>query len=206
MDRALVPALALLTPALALLGACFSPEPPAGAPCAAEQRCPSPLACIGGICQHPGAPGDGPAGDGPAGDGPAGDGPDGMLQCPAPFQKTPSGACHLGVSLVPLPWTEAERDCEQRGGHLVVPDSPAEAAEVPDPRWIGVSDRVVENTFRAVTGAIVSFTFWEAGEPTGDLADCARTSGDGRWVTGSCNFPFPYVCEYDGLPAAPGAF
>jgi hypothetical protein len=187
-----------LGPALALLAACFSPEPPAGAPCGAQLRCPSPLVCVSRICQHPGSTGGGPA-DAPGG-------PDATLQCPDAFQKMPSGACHLEVAAFPLPWLQAERDCEQRGGHLVVPDSAAEAAEVPEPRWIGISDRTLEDQFRAVTGAIISFTSWDTGEPEGDFADCAHTSGGGRWSTGPCDFPFPYVCEYDGLPASSGAF
>ncbi len=201
MDRA-------AAPALALLAACFSPEPPAGAPCAAEQRCPSPLACIAGTCQMPGTPGDGPAGDGPAGDGPASDGPttpDGApLQCPAAFTRTASGACHLDVAS-PAPWLDAELDCEQRGGHLVVPGSAAEAMELRNPRWIGVTDRITEGTFRAVTGATISFSYWGIGEP-GGLPDCAHTGFQARWHAGPSDFQFPYVCEYDGLPAVPGAY
>ena len=40
--------------ALALLAACFSPRPPAGAPCADDQVCPSGLTCIAGACVPPG--------------------------------------------------------------------------------------------------------------------------------------------------------
>jgi hypothetical protein len=182
-----------VAPGLALLAACFSPEPQPGGPCAAQERCPSPLACIAGICRPPGPPGDGPAG------------PDGALQCPSPFEKTLSGACHLEV-LGPAPWPVAELDCEQRGGHLVVPDSVLEATQLGDPRWIGVSDRIVEGAFRAVTGPIVAFSFWDTGEPSGGPTNCAHTGSGSLWHDGPCDFPFPYVCEYDGLPAAPSAF
>jgi hypothetical protein len=191
-----------LAPALALLAACFSPSPPPGAPCAPQERCPSPLTCIDGLCQAPGTAGDGPAADGLAGDGPAG--PDGALQCPSGYVKRPSGACHLEV-FAPATWVQAEIDCELRGGHLVVPGGLAESSELPNPRWIGVSDRVAEGTFRAVTGAIVSFTNWDLGEP-GSLTDCVHTGLQARWHTGPCEFSFPYVCEHDGLPAVPGSY
>jgi hypothetical protein len=188
----------VVAPGLALLAACFSPEPPAGAPCAAQQRCPASLACIAGVCQPPGPTGDGPAGDGALG-------PDGALVCPAGFTKMASGACHLDV-FDPLTWPEAELGCEQRGAHLVVPGDVAEAMELAAPRWIGVTDRIVEGTFRAVTGEIAAFTFWDIGEPSGVLTSCAHTGFDGRWSAGPCEFPFPYACEYDGRPVARDAF
>lgn len=190
-----------LAPGLALLAACFSPSPPPGAPCAPQQRCPSPLACIDGICRAPGPTDDGPAGDGPAG-------PDGALQCPASYVKRPSGACHLEV-FTPATWVQAEIDCELRGGHLVVPDSLAESSELQgvEPRWIGISDRVAEGAFRAVTGALVSFTNWDLGEPSGGAAiDCVHAAIQGRWHTAPCGFSFRYVCEHDGLPAVPGSY
>lgn len=197
----------VVAPALALIAACFSPDPPSGAPCAPDQRCPAPLACIAGTCRLPGAPTDGAPADGataPDGSGPAP--PDGPLVCPPGFGKASSGACLLDV-LDPHSWLEAEQDCELRGGHLAVPVNPIEAKELQTPRWLGISDRVLTGTFRAVTGAVIAFTYWDTNEPSGGGQHCVHTGGPAaQWHTGPCDFPFPYTCEYDGLPVAPGAF
>ncbi len=180
----------VIAPGLALLAACFSPDPPAGSPCVGDERCPAPQACIGGFCRAPGPTGDAAP----------------PVSCPTGFVRMPSGACHLEV-IASAEWPEAELDCEQRGGHLAVPSSATEALELRDPRWIGITDRVSEGAFRAVTGAIVSFTFWGVGEPFGgDPVDCVHTGFGSRWHEGPCTFPFAYVCEYDGLPAVPGAY
>lgn len=59
-----------------LLGGCFSPSAPAGAPCDVDEHCPSDQRCIAGACQKQGrAPVDAlAAGDGvPTGDGPPDD-------------------------------------------------------------------------------------------------------------------------------------
>lgn len=183
MDRA-------VAPGLVLLAACFSPAPPPGAPCEVDERCPSPFACIDGVCREPA----GPTTDGGV-----------PVQCPAAFVRMPSGSCHLDI-FEPTEWPAAELDCEQRGGHLAVPDGPAEAAELRNPRWIGISDRVSESTYRAVTGAIISFANWETGQPSGSFMNCVHTGSQARWQDGPCEFPFSYVCEYDGLPADPGAY
>lgn len=190
-------------PALALLAACYAPSPPSGAPCSPTQRCPEPLACIAGVCRTGEPPADGaPTGDGP----PPGDaGPDAALICPTGFTKTPFGACHF-VNNMPVSWLEAELDCEQRGGHLVVPSNLTEATALPIPVWIGISDRAVEGTFRTVTGSLLAFQFWGVGEPINGPPDCVAIGGMARWHVGPCEFSLPYACEYDGLPAVPSAF
>lgn len=48
---------------LVMLVGCYSPTPPAGAPCGANDTCPSGLACTGGLCLVPGAESDGPVAD-----------------------------------------------------------------------------------------------------------------------------------------------
>ena len=180
-------------PALTLLAACYAPSPPGGAPCSPSARCPEPLACIAGVCRADESPADGSPGDG---------GPDAALVCPSNFTRTSFGACHL-TSNMARTWPEAEADCEQRGGHLVVPDHAAEATSLPTPAWIGISDRVVEGSFRTVTGLPLAFQYWDAGEPSGGIFHCVHTGGFARWQLGPCEFPFPYVCEYDGRPAVP---
>jgi len=190
-----------IAPGLALLAACFSPAPEPGAPCAAGERCPASLACIAGVCARPAG---GP--DAAGSDADPSDAPDGApLVCAAPFATTPSGACHLDRS-DSATWLAAEQACEQLGAHLAVPDTAAEAMEIRSQRWLGITDLVAEGTFRAVTGAAVSFTSWAIGEPTGGFGDCVFTDPQARWHTGPCDFPFAYVCERDGRPADPAAY
>lgn len=178
--------------ALALLAACYAPEPPSGAPCSPTLRCPEPLACIDGACRT----------TGPGADG----GPDVPLTCPSGFTKKSFGACHLVVQS-PDDWFAAELDCQSRGAHLVVPNDMTEATALPDPAWIGISDRIVEDIFISVTGRLITFENWGFGEPSGgEFANCAHTAFQSTWATGPCDILFPYVCEYDGLPAIPGTF
>jgi len=189
--------------ATAMLAACYAPTPPGGAPCAAGDRCPSGLTCIDGLCVESGGPADARRGDGPTGDGPPG--PDAAVVCPQAYTRTSFGACHRVIDN-PNGWLDAEHLCEQDGGHLVVIDSLAEAQSLPDPAWTGASDRIVEGTFRVVTGTPIGFTNWDVGEPSGDFYDCAHVAGGKRWHAGPCDFPFPAVCEFDGRPAVPTAF
>ena len=183
----------VVAPGLALLAACFSPDPPAGASCADGQPCAVPLACIEGVCQRPTPPAD------------AFVEIDGPLMCSPPFSMTASGACHLQVS-AQTPWLSAELDCELRGGHLAVPDNMAEAREIQNQWWIGVSDRAVEGEYRAVTGAVVEFEFWAPNEPTGGMSNCVHSGAGSLWNDGPCDVSFAYVCELDGRPPAAGAF
>lgn len=188
------------TPGLALLAACFSPAPEPGAPCAAGDRCPAPLACIAGVCTRPGG------GPDAGSDGGSSDAPDAApIVCDAPFARTPSGACHLDRTETAT-WLAAEQDCEQLGAHLVVPDTAAEAMEIGNQRWIGITDLIADGTFRVVTGAAISFTHWAIGEPGSGFGDCVFADPQARWHTGPCSFPFAYVCERDGRPADPSAY
>jgi hypothetical protein len=57
--------------AAVLAGACYSPNPPSGAPCAVGGLCPTGLSCIAGVCTTGGATGDAAGGDAPlSGDAP----------------------------------------------------------------------------------------------------------------------------------------
>lgn len=192
------------TPGLALLAACFSPAPEPGAPCATGDRCPAPLACIAGVCTRPAAGPDAAGSDGGPSDAPNA----APIVCDAPFATTPSGACHLDRTMSAT-WLAAEQDCEQLGAHLAVPETVAEAMEIRSQRWIGVTDLALEGTYRAVTGAAVSFTYWAIGEPSGGgsfSGDCAFADPQARWHISPCDFPFEYVCERDGRPADPSAY
>lgn len=180
-----------------LLGGCYAPTPSPGAQCSPQGLCPEPLQCIAGTCQVAGtnSPADAP----PPVDGRA---PDAPLVCPADFTQTPFGSCQRAVNFA-KPWLDAEQSCELEGAHLIVVDSAAEAASLPSPAWIGISDRVTEGTYRAVTGPVITFRNFGVGQPSGGtISNCIHVADATKtWADGPCSFPFPYVCEYDGVPA-----
>jgi hypothetical protein len=190
--------------ATTVLAACYAPDPPAGVRCATGERCPSGLYCIDGLCVTS-------ASDAALRDAPAGDamppGADAMLVCPQGYTRIATGACHKAI-MEPETWLDAEFRCQQSGGHLVVVDNYAEATTLPEPAWIGASDRVAEGVYRWVTGDALSFTYWGLGEPSGGaFTNCIHTgSGLAQWSDGPCDFMFPSVCEYDGRPAVSTAF
>ncbi len=189
-----------VAPAFALLAACFLARASAGCAVRPGPALPDPARLHR---QHLPAAGRA-ARTAPRANGPRLEPP---LQCPGGFAKSRSGASLLELPFEPLSWREAEAACEQRGAHLAVPDSTAEATELTTPpRWIGVTDRVVAGTYRTVTGAVAAFTYWD-NNAARRHGDCAYVGGAAsRWQTGPCDFPFPYTCEYDGRPAAPSAF
>jgi hypothetical protein len=115
-------------------------------------------------------------------------------------------------------WVLAERDCESEGGHLIVIDDEAEntwmasvaAKALTDNvsshqlSWIGLSDQVVEGTFRWVTGVSSSVELWAEMEPNSlyDNEDCVEIRASGRWNDDHCDALLSYVCECDGASAA----
>lgn len=186
-----------------LLGSCFDPTPISGGACAPGNRCPEPLLCIAEVCRSRGDEIGNDNDSGPAGDG----GVIGVGQCPAGYLEQISGSCHRFVSDAER-WGDAEALCERDGAHLIIPDSVAEAVLLRGPTWIGISDRKVNGVFITVTGLTPTFLYWEQGEPAGEKMNCAHASGSvsSRWVSGPCDFPFPYVCEYDGVTADPTSY
>lgn len=104
--------------------------------------------------------------------------------------------------MFPQTWEEAELTCEQDRAHLAVPDTAAEAAFLGGRTWLGLSDRRTPGTFVTVTGHRPPFTAWQVNEPR-LLNACAQTTSAGTWVAVPCNFPFFFICEYDGVRADP---
>ena len=67
---------------------------------------------------------------------------------------------------------------------------------------------MTEGTYRAVTGPVITFRNFGPGEPSGStIYNCIHVA-DARkaWADGPCDFPFPYVCEYDGRRADATAY
>jgi Lectin C-type domain len=191
--------------AAALASGCFDPRPQAGGSCAPGDRCPSPLTCLQGICVDEGGGGPDELIDGRLADA-ASDGPVVPLRCPPGFTEVLPGVCHRKYATSST-WPVAEARCEQDGGHLVIPSSLREALLIAGPTWIGLTDRKVEAVYRTVTGSVPGVTYWrnDMASPSGPL-DCVFADPASRWQDVTCDFSFPFVCEYDGAPADPTAF
>lgn len=180
-----------------LLAACFDPNPSPGGACAPGNRCPSPLECISNLCLEPGTVLDLPADAGVDGSLPPPPPP--PVMCPAGYTRGASGTCYRMFGNMPESWLEAEARCEADGAHLVIPDSEAEALFVGDKSWIGISDRRTPGTFLTVTGRRPTFTYWAQNQPS--MFPCVQTGNLARWLSVPCDFPFFFLCEFDGVRA-----
>jgi hypothetical protein len=99
-----------------------------------------------------------------------------------------------------MTWTQARQACFNMGGHLVTITSAAENNFVFNTwpsGWIGFTDEVVEGQWRWVTGEVVTYTNWNAGEPNNaGNEDYAQFVTGGRW-NDLPNVSLPYVLEFE---------
>jgi|GEM_PF-6460925 len=102
-------------------------------------------------------------------------------------------------------WIEAQQRCQDNGGYLVEPDSVEEHAFVlgllkPDARYaIGVTDAQSEGQFVTTRGGRLSFSAWDAQEPSAQRAelDYAVLTASGAWRSvGSAERSY-YICEQE---------
>ncbi|CAG2193307.1 CD206 [Mytilus edulis] len=135
------------------------------------------------------------------------------LGCP-PFWKQHGRSCWLFVTKN-ITADAARTDCMRRGGYLATVNSQDEqnflVANMPRPFntsiyfkggsiWIGISDRIVENSFVWDDGTPVMYTNWEAGEPNNWMnlnEDCGAVWLEhGGWLDMTCNTQGQgYVCK-----------
>ena len=102
-------------------------------------------------------------------------------------------------------WTEAEANCEARGGTLGFPKSTPEyylfywyTWPVFDGWWLGATDAATEGTWLDPAGASVSsYAWWGSGQPNGSTA--ANCAGWDSTLTGwndyACSEAHPSVCR-----------
>uniref|UniRef100_A0A8C6TFZ4 C-type lectin domain-containing protein n=1 Tax=Neogobius melanostomus TaxID=47308 RepID=A0A8C6TFZ4_9GOBI len=118
--------------------------------------------------------------------------------------------CYL-VSNESNKWRKGQKDCRNRGAHLVVVDSTEEQTflsgltEERTYLWIGLSDSAVEGEWKWVSGSPLTLSFWRAQQPdnggdSGGLGeeDCAHiTTGtnSSNWNDLSCNTNLQWICE-----------
>ena len=130
-------------------------------------------------------------------------------QCPPAYSKIGTSCYRFGGN-VPR-WIDGELACEADGvgAHMATIDDATEAnvlaAALPEPDyWTGMSDRITEGQYRNVTGEAAPYLVWVVGEPTS--SDCAQFDQDAKFHVSTCDTSDDYICEFDGRPAAAGAY
>lgn len=105
-------------------------------------------------------------------------------------------------------WTAAQADCKDDvlgATHLIVLSTIAESQYMLTRLgWIGLSDRLTENTFVTVTGETGDQRPFSAGQPDngGGSEDCVHMKVDGL-DDDQCGNGHRYVCECDGRISTP---
>jgi hypothetical protein len=100
-------------------------------------------------------------------------------------------------------WTTARTNCSNMGGHLVTITSSGEQSFLfglwPS-GWIGLTDEVVEGTWRWVTGETYSYKNWNNGEPNNSgNEDYVQFVSNGKWNDLNNNSSLAYVLEFEYL-------
>ncbi|XP_054471969.1 C-type lectin domain family 17, member A-like isoform X2 [Anoplopoma fimbria] len=128
--------------------------------------------------------------------------------CPAGWTNF-SCACYL-LSEESGSWGKGRQDCSYKGADLVVISSTEEQMflskfpVVETSAWIGLTDRVKENSWVWIDGAPLSLEFWRKTQPdnggkSGKLGeeDCAHIiAGEPRnWNDLSCSASLRWICE-----------
>ena len=97
-------------------------------------------------------------------------------------------------------WTDARQACLNMGGHLVTVTTPAENNFIFNlwpSGWIGLTDEVVEGTWRWVTGEPYTWGNWNPGEPNNaGNEDYIQFVNNGQW-NDLPNTSLPYVLEFE---------
>ncbi|KAK2840177.1 hypothetical protein Q5P01_013917 [Channa striata] len=115
-----------------------------------------------------------------------------------------SGSCYI-VSSRSDSWTNARRDCQNKGADLVVINSAQKQNFLSGfsnvDTWIGLSDRDEEGRWKWVDGSPLTLKNWNDGEPNNKPAetgeDCAQMELDKvhKWNDLHCDKPLRWICE-----------
>ncbi|XP_056103764.1 C-type lectin domain family 10 member A-like [Rhinichthys klamathensis goyatoka] len=107
-------------------------------------------------------------------------------------------------------WNESRRYCTERGADLIIINNREEQDFVKNMTgkaivWIGLTDSVVENTWKWVDGSTLTSGFWGSGEPNGGTREnCVLTVAVPKlpewpnlvgWLDDACTKPFKWICE-----------
>ena len=100
-------------------------------------------------------------------------------------------------------WTTARTNCSNMGGHLVTITTSGEQSflyALWPSGWIGLTDEVIEGTWRWVTGETYSYTNWNNGEPNNSgNEDYVQFVSNGKWNDLNNNSSLAYVLEFEYL-------
>jgi len=105
-------------------------------------------------------------------------------------------------------WLNAQADCKNDvagATHLIVLSTPAESTYMLSRLgWIGLSDRITENTFVTVTGEAGDQRPFSPGQPDNGNGNenCVQMKADGL-DDDQCANTHRYVCECDGRMSTP---
>uniref|UniRef100_A0A3B4YNA6 C-type lectin domain-containing protein n=1 Tax=Seriola lalandi dorsalis TaxID=1841481 RepID=A0A3B4YNA6_SERLL len=128
--------------------------------------------------------------------------------CPEKWRMF-SGTCYL-LSTQSGSWEKGREDCRARGAALVIINSLEEQTLLTGfaagKRWIGLTDRDEEGTWKWIDGTPLTQSYWWEGQPDnggGDPQwgeeDCAHiyTSRDfdKNWNDQSCTASMKWICE-----------
>uniref|UniRef100_A0A3B1IJN8 C-type lectin domain-containing protein n=1 Tax=Astyanax mexicanus TaxID=7994 RepID=A0A3B1IJN8_ASTMX len=105
-------------------------------------------------------------------------------------------------------WSDARKDCRERGADLVIINSEEEQKFLIDQEkqkndfWIGLTDQYTESVWKWVDGQKLTHEFWKRNEPNnaGGQEDCAAFSAPGEsflqaWNDLPCSETENWVCE-----------
>nr|AHN97823.1 Low affinity immunoglobulin epsilon Fc receptor [uncultured bacterium lac111] len=131
-------------------------------------------------------------------------------ECPTAYTRVGTSCYRFSGGQVPT-WLDGELACEADGvgAHMVTVDDVNEGNLLKttfaiNDYWSGMSDRVTEGQYRNVTGELAPYLVWVPGEPTS--SDCAQFDDAGLFHVSTCDTSDEYLCEFDGRPAAAGAY
>ncbi|KAK2840174.1 hypothetical protein Q5P01_013914 [Channa striata] len=101
-------------------------------------------------------------------------------------------------------WTNARRDCQNKGADLVVINSVEEQKFLSGfsnvDTWIGLSDSSEEGKWKWVDGTLLSLMYWNEGEPNNigmggeDCGEMAADTGH-KWNDLHCDQSLRWICE-----------
>jgi hypothetical protein len=111
----------------------------------------------------------------------------------------------------PLSWRDAQKACQDNGGHLVIIEDEKEQAFLEgnlkngkvnaDHLWIGATDELAEGAWVWVDGSPVEFAKWAARQPDNHAVASHYIAMDvadgGRWADWEVHRKFGCICEWD---------
>ncbi|XP_051921725.1 CD209 antigen-like [Hippocampus zosterae] len=122
--------------------------------------------------------------------------------CPTKWVKFKEKCYYISEKGETKSWRSSRRDCQDRGGDLVIVTSKEEENFISvyyDRVWIGLSDLEHEGKWKWVNGNKLDFEgFWQKGEPNDDISaeDCVEHShSGGGWNDMPCSEKLSWICE-----------